>query len=266
MEELVKKFIDSLIEQAKTEAAKLAKQKESEGHITVPQPLAEGAWINSKGDEFNVIIMLSPSQSTIGRQMGMTSLQLYTEYNGKFVMDYYRAGMFGSFAGAVSSEEFKIETEKFIGRLTDNDGIGMKTRISNLGTCAIQSLIVPDKVQMDLRQISSDCTLSICGVVFEGIDAIKDYWRNQTDGSQPYIIERSLRFPCFDSSDYAYENRYFWNFLICHSKQDAEKKAKSMEQLEVVGGNSRLVSENLPADMRPMVYYEDDSTFMILAY
>ena len=33
MEELVKKFIDSLIEQAKTEAAKLAKQKESEGHI-----------------------------------------------------------------------------------------------------------------------------------------------------------------------------------------------------------------------------------------
>lgn len=41
MEELVKKFIDSLIEQAKTEAAKLAKQKESEGHITVPQPLAE---------------------------------------------------------------------------------------------------------------------------------------------------------------------------------------------------------------------------------
>lgn len=266
MEDSEKKLIDSLIEQAKTEAEKLAKQLEAEGQIAVPQPLAEGTWSNSKGDEFNVIIMLSPSQSTIGRQMGMTSLQLYTVYNGKFVIDHYKAGMFGSFADTVSSEEFKIETEKFIGRLTTDDGNGMKTRISNLGTCAIPSLIVPDKVQMDLRQIPSDCTLTICGVVLEGIDSIKDYWRNQTDSSQPYIIERSQRFPCFDSSDYAYENRYFWNFLICHSKQDADKKAKSMEQLEVVRGNFRLVSENLPADMRPMVYFEDESTSMLLAY
>lgn len=266
MEDSVKKFIDRLIEQAKTEAGKLAKQLEAEGQIAVPQPLAEEVWSNSKGEKFGLTIMLGLSQSTIGRQFGMISLQLYTVYNGKFVMDYYMAGMYGSFADSISSEKFRIETEKFISRLTDNDGSGMKTRISSLGTYAIQSLIVPDKVQMDLRQIPSDCTLSICGVVFEGIDAIKDYWRNQTDSSQPYIIERSQRFPCFDSSDYAYENRYFWNFLICHSKEDADKKAKSMEQLKVVGGNFRLVSENLPADMRPMVYYEDESTSMLLAY
>ena len=82
MEDSEKKLIDSLIEQAKTEAEKLAKQLEAEGQIAVPQPLAEGTWSNSKADEFNVIIMLSPSQSTIGRQMGMTSLQLYTVIMG----------------------------------------------------------------------------------------------------------------------------------------------------------------------------------------
>ena len=266
MEDSVKKVTDSLIEQAKTEAETLAEQMEAEGQIAVPQPLAEETWNNSKGEEFGLVITLSLSQTTIGKQMGMTSLQLYTIYNGKFVMDYYMTGMFGSFADAVSSERFRTETEKFIGRLTDDDGSGMKTRISNLGTCAIQSLIVPDKVQMELRQIPSECTLSVLGVVFEGIDAIKDYWRNQTDSSQPYIIERSQRFPCFDSSDYAYENRYFWNFLICHSKQEADKKAKSMEQLEVVKGNFRLINENLSADMRPLLYFEDESTSMILAY
>ena len=89
MEDSVNKLIDSLIEQAKTEARKLAEQLEAKGQIALPQPLAEGAWSNSKGEEFDVIIMLNQSQSTIGRQMGMTSLQLYTIYDEKFVMDYY---------------------------------------------------------------------------------------------------------------------------------------------------------------------------------
>ena len=265
MEESVKMLIDSLIEQAKTEAKKLAEQLEAEGQIAVPQPLAEGVWNNSKGEEFGLVIMLDLAQSAIGKKMGKTSLQLYTVYDGKFVIDYYMAGMFGSFADAVASGEFRKETENFIERLVAGDGSGMKTRISKLGTCDIISLIVPDSVQMDLRQIPSICTLSICGVVFEGIDAIKDYWRNQTDGSKPYIIERSQRFPCFDASDYAYENRFFWNLLICHSKQEADKKAKSMKQLEE-SSNFRLVNKDLPTDMRPMVYYEDDSTSMILAY
>ena len=131
--------------------------------------------------------------------------------------------------------------------------------------CDIKSMIVPDNVQMDFRQIPSDCTLSICGVVFEGIDAIKDYWLSQTDSSQPYIIERSKRFPCFDSEDYATEWRFYRNFLICHSKQEADKKAKDMEQLRE-SSNFCLVNKNLPADMRPMVYYMDESTSMILAY
>jgi hypothetical protein len=266
MEDLEEMLIDSLIEQAKTKAKKLAEQLETEGQIAVPQLLAEETWSNNKGEEFGVVIILSQSLSTISRHMGMMSLQFYTACDGKFVIDNYMSGLFGSFSDTVSSEEFRVETEKFIKRLTDSNGGGMKIRISNLGTCAIQSLIVPNNVLIELRQIPKDCTLLVDGVVFEGIDAIKEYWRIQTDSSQPYIIERSQRFPCFDSSDYAYENRYFWNFLISRSKQEADKKAKSMEQLEIVGGNFRLVTENLPADMRPMVYYEDESTSMILAY
>ena len=265
MEDSVKKIIDSMIEQAKTEAVKLAEQMEAEGQIALPQPLAEGAWSNSKGEEFGLVITLSPSPSTIGRQFGMTSLQLYIFYDGMFVTDNYATGMYGSFADAVSSEAFRTETEKHFRELTLGDGSGMKIRISKWGTYAIQSLLVPDNAQMELRQIPSDCTLSICGVVFEGIEAILDYWRNQTDSSKPYIIERSELFPCFDAEDFATERRFYRNFLICHSKQEADKKVESMEQLQA-SSNFCLVNKNLPSDMRPMVYFKDESTSMILAY
>lgn len=121
-----------------------------------------------------------------------------------------------------------------------------------------------DNLQMGFRQLPSDYTISVNGVVFEGINDIKDYWRRQTDTSHPYIVERSQRFPCFDSSDYAYENRYFWNFLFCHSKKEAERKELIMAQLRQ-GDNFCLVNEDLPADMRPMLYYEDGRSSMKLA-
>ena len=265
MEDIIKKILDSMIEQAKTEVKKLAKQLEAEGQITVPQLLAKEIWCNDKGEEFSLVIMLGLSQSAIGKQLGWTSLQLYTVYDGKFVIDNYMAGMFGSFADTVSSEEFRTETEDHIRKLTAGDGSWMKTRISKLGTYAIQSMIVPDNVQMELRQIPSDCTLSIRGMVFEGIDAIMDYWRNQTDNSQPYIIACCQRFPCFDAEDYATERRFYRNFLFCHSKQEADKKATNMELLQG-SSNHCLVNKNLSSDMRPMVYFEDESTSMILAY
>jgi len=265
MEELVKKIVDSLIEQAKVKARELAEQLETEGQIAVPQPLAEETWSNSRGEEFTVVIMLNLPQSEFGRQLGRAILQLYTVYDDKYVLNNYMAGLFGFFADTVSSEEFRKETEKRIKELTADDGRGMKILIGDMGTCAIQSLIVPDKVQMDLRRIPWGCTLSIGGVVFEGIEALMDYWRNQTDDSQPYIIDRSRLFPCFDAEDYATERRFYRNFLICHSKQEADKKAKNMEQLRG-RSNFCLVNNDLPADLRPMVYYEDESTSMILAY
>ena len=136
------------------------------------------------------------------------------------------AGLFGSFADTVSSEEFRKETEKHMKQLAADEGRGMKTLICDMGTCAILSLIVPDKVQMDLRRIPWGCTLSIGGVFFEGIEALMDYWRNQTDNSQPYIIDLCQLFPCFDAEDYATERRFYRNFLICHSKQEADKKTR----------------------------------------
>ncbi len=265
MDESVKKIVDGLIEQAKVKAKELAEQLETKGEIAVPHPLAEELWTNSQGEEFTVIIMLNLPQSEFGRQLGRTILQLYTVYDDNYVVNNYMAGLFDFFADTVTSEKFRKETERRMEELTADDGRGMKIRIGDMGICAIQSLIVPDKLQMDLRRIPWDCTISIGGVVFKGIEALMDYWRNQKDNSQPYIIDRSRLFPCFDAEDYATERRFYRNFLICHSKQEADKKAQSMEQLHG-SYNFCLVNNNLPEDMRPMVYFEDESISMLVAY
>lgn len=264
MEKSVKKLIDGMIDQAKVESEKLTEQRNAEGQITLPQVLADGEWTNNEGEEFGMSIVLDKSVTALGRLMGMTSLDFYTFFDGKFVKDIYMAGRFGHFAETVASEEFLKETEKFIGKLTADDGNEMKTRIRNQGTFAIQSFIVPETIQMRTLQLPKVCTLSVGGTVFEEVDAIKEYVRTQTDSSRPYIIERSQRFPCFDASDYAYENRYYRNFLICSSKQEADMKLKDMKHLEA-GSNFCLVNMNLPATMRPMVYYQDESASMLLA-
>lgn len=265
MEDSVKVLIDGLIEQAKAEAKVLADLYENEGQIELPQVLVEFVWANSLGEEFTVAIVLNMSHTDIGKQLGMTSLDFYTFYDGKYMIDYYMAGLSSTFAETVASEEFRKETEIFIANLTAGDGKGMKKRIQELGTLAIQSFVIPETIQMSLYQLPSDCAISVGGVILEGVDAILDYVRTQTDSAKPFIIERSQRFPCFDASDYAYEKRYYRNFLICHSKQEADMKIGEMKKLEE-GSNFCLVHKSLPADMRPMVYYQDEKNSMLLAF
>lgn len=265
MKDSARKLIDGIIAQTITNAKRLAEQLKKEGQIELPQVLAEDEWINDNGNVFDVAIVLNLSQTDTGRQMGLTSLEFYTMYDGKLVSDNYIAGLFGPFADTVSSPEFRKETERFIERLTVNNGWAMKTRISKLGTYAIQSFIVPEDTQMKVLTLSKNCTLTVGGMVFEGVDEIQNYVYTQTESSQPYIIERSQRFPCFDYEDYANENRYFRNFLICRSMQEANEKNAKMKLLNE-GNNFNLVNNDLPTDMRPMLYYQDESTSMTLAF
>ena len=118
---------------------------------------------------------------------------------------------------------------------------------------------------MKLIRLPMECTISIGGVAFDGIDSIRAYMRNQTDSSQPYIVDKCKLFPCFDSEDYANENRFYRNYFFFRSKQEADEKAPKIANLQS-SGNCCLANDSLPADMRPMVYYMDESTTMLLAY
>ena len=264
MEELVNKLIDDMIGQAKLEANKLEKQLVAEGQISVPQVLAQREWTNSQGDEFEFAIILDMAESKWGKKHGLTSLQFFTCYDEKFVISNYLLRSFGSFAKNVDSDEFRADTKKYIEWVICDEGEKMKKNITDDGICAIRSFIVPEKAQMKLMRLPLGCTISVGGVAFDGIEAIRAYMRNQTDSSQPYIVDKCELFPCFDAEDYAHENRFYRNYFFFRSKQEADEKAPKIANLKS-SGNCCLANDSLPADMRPMVYYMDESTSMILA-
>lgn len=265
MDDLVNKLIDEMVGQAKLEADKLEKQLMAEGQIYVPQVLAQGEWCNSQGEEFVFVIMLDLVQSEFGKQLGWTCLKLFTFYDEKYMIDNYLAGILGPFSKNVASDEFRTETLKYIERVTCDDGKKIKRNISDDGISAIRSFIVPEKLQMKLLRLPLDCIISIGDATFDGIDAIRAYMRNQTNSSRPYIVDRCELFPCFDAEDYANENRFYRNYFFFASKQEADKKVSKIAHLHS-SINCCLANDSLPADMRPMVYYMDESASMILAY
>lgn len=78
------------------------------------------------------------------------------------------------------------------------------------------------------------------------------------------ILEKYKFFPCFDSYDYASENRFYHNFLFCDDKNDAAIKKVSFDAIPKTYGC--IVDQNYPKDLRPLVYYADESDCMTVYY
>ena len=107
-----------------------------------------------------------------------------------------------------------------------------------------------------LVRLPKDSTLTFNGQVYQGIEAIK-----QADGNGAVFSACQL-FPCFDSSDYAYENRYYRNYWFCGQDPSARAVVQSLK----AKGNPCCIGEDLPKEALPMVYYEDDWATLLAAY
>lgn len=265
MEEHVKQITDMLVDSAKAQAAVLAKELNENGQLSLPQQLAGIRCTNDDGDTFIVVIGLDLSRSTLARQIGATNILFYVFHDDKYVVEHYTSHSFGRFDETVGTDAFRQETKKLVTKVIIDEFKSVKVRIDVEGICNIDTLLVPEKVQRKVLCLADNCTLSIQGKTFEGAEGLKEYVREQTDSSQPYILDRCQRFPCFDAEDYANEYRFYRNFLVCRDKQEANRKAKQMEKLPHFS-DFCLVTNELPDTMRPMVYYKDETMEMTLAY
>lgn len=79
-----------------------------------------------------------------------------------------------------------------------------------------------------------------------------------------HVLEIYQRFPCFDSYDYAYEDRYFRNFFFSEKPftQQEITRIACMER----GGMLEFISDEMPDWSLPAIYYVDESDTMIVAY
>ena len=115
---------------------------------------------------------------------------------------------------------------------------------------------------IQLRSIHDDFTL--LGHTFHGLEDMESYMRPQEGEKQDVFVNRVIEsYPCFDSSDYLYENRFFRNYIV-RKHPIGEEEEERLEKLPS-WDNYNKVTEQIPDDMLPVVYYKGDGDFMLVA-
>ena len=80
--------------------------------------------------------------------------------------------------------------------------------------------------QHTVIKIAYNRKITIFDVEFNGIEEIKEYALKGVAKDGVYVAEDSQSYPCFDSSDFAYENRSFWNFIFARNREELERNRK----------------------------------------
>ena len=120
--------------------------------------------------------------------------------------------------------------------------------------------------------------VEILGHVFHGLQDIKahvemalyrDYSRGKADIREPklkcdvHVGEMWMPYPCFDFEDFMNESRTYQNYIF-RPHPITQDDMRRLSELPSKGNECRI-SENMPSDMMPMVYYVGDGETMLVA-
>lgn len=103
-------------------------------------------------------------------------------------------------------------------------------------------------------EIDKNRKIIVFGVSFSGVDEIMMYARKNEPKEGVFVGVDSQAYPCFDSSDYAYENRRFWNFIFAKTQAELNDRLVALENIKVGGNYNKLA-----CDLNPMVYWGGDT-------
>lgn len=102
-------------------------------------------------------------------------------------------------------------------------------------------------------EVRKDRRVKVYGVCFNGLNELLNVALSHKPKDGVYVGMRRDRYPCFDSYDYTYENRYYTHFVFGRSKEELEHR------LEIL--NSKTVApKDGSAELRPgpTIYWEGD--------
>ena len=108
-----------------------------------------------------------------------------------------------------------------------------------------------------MKTISNTGPIRVYGVTFENIREVIRHAVKEEPKNGVYVGEDSKLYPCFDSYDYASENRFYWNFVFATSKEELEKKLALLKKSDDVGMNYNKFT----ADLAPMAYWGGDTCY-----
>ena len=111
-----------------------------------------------------------------------------------------------------------------------------------------------------MKTIKNTNSFYVLGVKFENIQegilyAIKGRAKNGV-----YVGKDAKLYPCFDSEDYASEDRFFWNIVFARSKEELDRKLVELKSVSPQTNYNKF-SETLD----PMIYWGGDSIYDVIA-
>lgn len=106
-----------------------------------------------------------------------------------------------------------------------------------------------------MKKFKNNKAIEVLGASFKGVHDMIDHAIKKTPKDEVYVGEDSQRYPCFDSDDYAYEDRYYTNLVFAKSQEELEKRLKVLKRMNQLDYNYNKLTEKL----HPMAYWEGDT-------
>ncbi len=111
-----------------------------------------------------------------------------------------------------------------------------------------------------MKTIKSTRPFYVLGVKFENIQEAIFYAVKEMTKNGIYVGKDAERYPCFDSEDYASEDRFFWNIVFARSKEDLDRKLVELKSVSPQTNYNKF-SETLA----PMIYWGGDGIYDVIA-
>lgn len=80
-----------------------------------------------------------------------------------------------------------------------------------------------------MKTIKNTDKIRVFGVTFKDIHEAISYAQKEKPKKGVYVGVISERYPCFDSHDYAYDHRRYWNIIFAKSKKELNSKLEKLE-------------------------------------
>lgn len=101
-------------------------------------------------------------------------------------------------------------------------------------------------------KVENNRKVCVYGICFSGVDELKRVALSKQSKGGVYVRARMESYPCFDSSDYAYEDRCYTHFVFGHSKEEVEYRLGIL-----CGRGGRLADWS--AELGPVIYWAGDT-------
>lgn len=111
-----------------------------------------------------------------------------------------------------------------------------------------------------MKTIKNTNSFYVLGVKFENIQEAIFYAVKEMAKNGIYVGKDAERYPCFDSEDYASEDRFFWNIVFARSKEELDRKLVELKNVSPQTNYNKF-SEALA----PMIYWGGDSIYDVIA-